>query len=689
MKINVCKSVVALIVLLLIFEIEATRSEKTNMRLSKTGILTSLEELSKMRQISGEFDPMKVTKYFKDQKPSRDSSQLFTDFLFPPNSNSIEGKDSNGNYLDQKSASIADKLMGRSSSRTNPGAPEWKRAKEIFNYKPYYVFKDNIEPADVKQQDLGNCYFVSAVASVAEFPRLIYQLFRTTSVNLNGYYELVLFIDGEWQVIILDDYFAVKSGSSATRFAAPNGEELWVMLLEKAWAKINGGYANIVGGEEKDSFYALTGFVSDFFDHKKISLDELWVSISSAEINNEIMSASTPNGKSPDEKLPNGLILGHAYTLLGTVTIIKNGKQVRLVNLRNPWGEKEWNGDWSDYSSLWTPELKKNAKFLEAKNDGIFFMTLEDFFTNFFESTICRVKYGSTVKNYKILGEEMFSPVVFNLVLLEDSNITIDTFVRHWRFNRGNGNNPDKVTSMLLGSYDDSNNVSYLTSNCRDQESVDISINLKKGSYVLWLYNSYFSLAEPKPTNYIVRLISSSRNINFRKTGLDTSAHVAKLLVNSSLGDNTTAKKTSSGIAIKTANSLYDSCIGYVRYSNENPKKSNIAINFNTDSLINMSFLAPYNVNAPSKVSFYLPPNKNFLLLAVVKNYKDPYLFTTGATFNVLKNPESNVEFLEGINISSNTSLYLLPYSKLPEFTPDYRTLSLNSNNPFNLKNLR
>jgi len=27
--------------------------------------------------------------------------------------------------------------------------------------------------------------------------------------------------------------------------------------------------------------------------------------------------------------------------------------------MRNPWGDGEWTGDWSDGSNLWTPELKK------------------------------------------------------------------------------------------------------------------------------------------------------------------------------------------------------------------------------------------------------------------------------------------------------------------------------------------
>jgi len=46
--------------------------------------------------------------------------------------------------------------------------------------------------------------------------------------------------------------------------------------------------------------------------------------------------------------------------------------------LRNPWGTFEWTGDWSDKSTKWTPELKKQLNFVAA-DDGIFWMPVEDF----------------------------------------------------------------------------------------------------------------------------------------------------------------------------------------------------------------------------------------------------------------------------------------------------------------------
>lgn len=49
-----------------------------------------------------------------------------------------------------------------------------------------------------------------------------------------------------------------------------------------------------------------------------------------------------------------GLVSGHAYTLIGANDVkLNNGQTVRLVQVRNPWGEFEWTGKWSDKDSNW------------------------------------------------------------------------------------------------------------------------------------------------------------------------------------------------------------------------------------------------------------------------------------------------------------------------------------------------
>lgn len=56
-----------------------------------------------------------------------------------------------------------------------------------------------------------------------------------------------------------------------------------------------------------------------------------------------------------------GIAGSHAYSLIDTEVVKHaNGKTYRLVKIRNPWGSgKEWNGDFSDTSNLWNPEVTK------------------------------------------------------------------------------------------------------------------------------------------------------------------------------------------------------------------------------------------------------------------------------------------------------------------------------------------
>ncbi len=47
---------------------------------------------------------------------------------------------------------------------------EWHRGSEIFEGKDFKVFYHGISPNDIQQGSLGNCYFLSAIAAIAEFP---------------------------------------------------------------------------------------------------------------------------------------------------------------------------------------------------------------------------------------------------------------------------------------------------------------------------------------------------------------------------------------------------------------------------------------------------------------------------------------------------------------------------------------
>ena len=65
--------------------------------------------------------------------------------------------------------------------------------------------------------------------------------------------------NGEYQEVIIDDYFPVKRDSNRAAFAQPaGGQEIWVLVLEKCWAKLYGSYANIIGGLPSEVLHALS-----------------------------------------------------------------------------------------------------------------------------------------------------------------------------------------------------------------------------------------------------------------------------------------------------------------------------------------------------------------------------------------------------------------------------------------------
>lgn len=47
---------------------------------------------------------------------------------------------------------------------------------------------------------------------------------------------------GEWKEIIIDDKFPCFNEERGPCFTKGNGSELWVLILEKAWAKLYGSY---------------------------------------------------------------------------------------------------------------------------------------------------------------------------------------------------------------------------------------------------------------------------------------------------------------------------------------------------------------------------------------------------------------------------------------------------------------
>lgn len=315
---------------------------------------------------------------------------------------------------------------------------EWKRLSDIL--PDAKLFSGKIEPSDVIQSQLGDCWLLAAMASMCEYKGLVQDLFITKQFSPIGKYQVKLFFKpwNKWVTVTVDDYVPCRKGTNDPVFAKPHGPEMWACILEKAFAKVVGSYGNLEGGHPLWALEAMTGdFVSTFkrLDEsgrwKKLKMvhaptvqnpthvqfmdknefvddDEMFNVVRKFDSINSIMCAATTG--SSDKHSQGGVVNNHAYTLIGAwrirPTLADHMKEklgahgrkgtLKLVKLRNPWGKFEHTGDWSDTSPLWTehPDVASSVGFQGPKDDGIFFMAWEDFIVKFDCIDVCKRSVG-------------------------------------------------------------------------------------------------------------------------------------------------------------------------------------------------------------------------------------------------------------------------------------------------------
>jgi multidrug efflux pump subunit AcrA (membrane-fusion protein) len=212
---------------------------------------------------------------------------------------------------------------------------------------------------DALQGQVGDCYFIAALASVAKtHPELLAKAVKT---NRDGTYTVTFFENKkgpgplEPVSITIDGTFANRSGRLEYA-AARETKELWPMIFEKAYAAWKGGFDAIEAGMSATALEALTGTKPDFFAVTSNSNPtELWNNLKKVTSGGGCVVALSK----PWDPSEQGVVADHAYTLLGVEE--KNGQ--KFVQLRNPWGEREPGQD--------------------GRDDGIFSMPLEKFMTSF------------------------------------------------------------------------------------------------------------------------------------------------------------------------------------------------------------------------------------------------------------------------------------------------------------------
>lgn len=99
---------------------------------------------------------------------------------------------------------------------------------------------------------------MAAAASLAEFPERIRKIFTNQEYPDEGIFELTFYLKGAPIKILVDDRIpTTKKSPIHAQFT--DSQAWWMIILEKAFAKLNMNYANLDGGFGEESLRALTG----------------------------------------------------------------------------------------------------------------------------------------------------------------------------------------------------------------------------------------------------------------------------------------------------------------------------------------------------------------------------------------------------------------------------------------------
>ncbi|EDQ89661.1 uncharacterized protein MONBRDRAFT_8020 [Monosiga brevicollis MX1] len=327
--------------------------------------------------------------------------------ILDPNAAPFDDNEFYGNTPAQISAKVdwmrADDVLRDSTRRAaRPGSMSASVGRPTDEQPPhFFLFEGGIRPDDIIQGQLGDCWLLSALSSMAEYPEAIRNCFVQNEYHPRHKYRVKMWDirTKSWLHVSVDDYVPVKKGTSRPYFTDPQGRELWVFLIEKAFAKFHGGYAYLDGGRSPWAWHVLTGdnvfsfklnqpdvwstFLYDFEfkDSQKHQWHAAYLRDTGDRCNHDRMHEMirqfcrhrAPMGASihSQSRATNGLVAFHAYSLIDAV---RSGKK-KLVKLRNPWGRHS--------------DLMHKCKQTKDEFDGAFWMSMEDFALHFDRIDVC------------------------------------------------------------------------------------------------------------------------------------------------------------------------------------------------------------------------------------------------------------------------------------------------------------
>ena len=369
----------------------------------------------------------------------------------------------------------------------------WLRIHEIFKDKKISIYDNKYDKIFCPNQGwIKNSNLISSLIMISKINfNIIKKLIIDININEEGQCRIFINNKGIPTLIIIDDYFPCLKGTRFPLFVKCPHNNIWPMIIEKAFAKIYGSYYNLQNISTQEILEMLLFYkVETIFI--KLNYDYLWNIIFTIN-KNEIRGIIGNINEDKNDENKVGLLNNSSYFIYNVFEEIIDNKYYRLLKLKYPiiknnkilnsfiyTSNKEfllnnniainscnnykWEGRFSYNSYEWNDKLIKRINYDKNRDEifGFFYISFDDFIDIFSSITIV----------------DLLRPLFTCFIYLEKENTLNFIFL-------------ERESEVFISCYDNDTFFMKLNSNY-SIEIIDINnkwinnIYLKPGIYIIY-----------------------------------------------------------------------------------------------------------------------------------------------------------------------------------------------------------